>query len=135
MPERPEELTPGEKMGDGGNGVLFIGDKGKLMCGIGGGSRILLPSSRFKDFVPPAKTIPRIEGGINKNFARACKGLETACSNFDYSGPMTESIVMGDLAIRYPMQKMEWDGASMTVTNVPEANDFVKTHYREGWSL
>jgi len=135
MPERPEELAPGEKMGDGGNGVLFIGDKGKLMCNCYADEPRLLPASKMKDFVQPAQTIPRIEGGIEKNWIRACKGMETACSNFDYSGPLTESVVMGNLAIRYPLQKLEWDGKTMTFTNFPEANDFVKTHYREGWAL
>ena len=135
MPERPEELGPDEKMGDGGCGVIFHGSKGKLMCNTYADEPRLLPTSLMKDFVPPAKTLPRIEGGIEKNWVRACRGLETACSNFDYSGPLTESVVMGNLAMKYPLRKLDWDGENMVMTNYPEANDYVKTHYREGWSL
>jgi len=83
----------------------------------------------------PPETIPRIGMSHEQNWIQACKGGEPACSNFDYSGPMTEAVVMGNLAIRYPHKKLLWDGANMTVTNFPEANDFVNTHYREGWSL
>ena len=56
-------------------------------------------------------------------------------SNFDYSGPLTEMVVMGNLAILFPGRKLEWDGDKMTVTNHAPANDFVMAKYREGWSL
>ena len=56
-------------------------------------------------------------------------------SHFDYAGPFTESIVMGNLATRFPNQKLLWDGAAMKVTNVDEANKLINPPYRKGWSL
>ena len=135
MPERPAELGPDERMGNGSSGVIFVGSKGKIMCNEYGDNPRLLPQSRMADFKPPAKTIPRIEGSHEQDWARACKGGVPACSNFDYSGPFTEMVVMGNLAIRYPQRRLDWDGEAMRVTNFPEANDYVQTHYREGWNL
>jgi len=135
MPERPEELEPDLPMGNGSSGVLFIGEKGKLMCNEYGDNPRLIPKAAMDAYKQPPKTIPRITGSHEQDWARACKGGEPACSNFDYSGPLTEMVVMGNLAIRYPQKKLEWDGENMQVTNFPEANDYVQTHYREGWTL
>lgn len=137
-PPRPEELAEGEMMGDSDGGVLFHGDKGILMCGCYGKSAQLLPASRMKDFQRPEKTIPRIEGGETgheKDWLRACKGGDPACSNFDYSGPLTEMVLMGNLAVRFPGRRLLWDGEKMAVTNDAEANQYVKRTYRDGWSL
>ncbi len=135
IPTRPEELAPEEEMGSGGSGVIFEGTNGKLMCGTYGDNPTLLPTWKMKYFEEPKPTIPRIEGNHEQNWAAACKGGEPACSNFDYSGPLAEMVVMGNLAIRYPMRKLDWDGENMRVTNVPEANDFVNMQYRSGWVL
>ena len=140
MPPRPAELETGRMMGDSDGGVLFIGDKGKLICGCYGRSPQLIPYTKMKDFDRPEKTIPRIEGGLSsheKDWMRACKegkGGTPASSNFNYSGPLTEMVVMGNLAIR-TSQPIEWDGENMKVTNSAEANEFVHPPYRAGWSL
>ena len=134
MPERPEELEPGRKM----TSVIFIGDKGKLMCGGSGDHPRLIPETKMKEYKRPAKTLPRITNGIGgheQNWVEACKGGEPACSNFDYSGPFTEMVVMGNLAIRFPGQRLDWDGQNMRCTNVPEANKYVRRQYRQGWTL
>jgi len=90
----------------------------------------------MKEYKRPPQTLPRIEGGHHeKNWIRACKGGEPACSNFDYSGPFTEAVVMGNLVLRRLDHKLLWDGANMKVTNDDEANKFVKQPCREGWSL
>ncbi|MHC4740270.1 MAG: Gfo/Idh/MocA family protein [Planctomycetota bacterium] len=130
-PERPEELEPGRKM----RSVVFVGDKGKLMSGEYGDSPRLIPETKMKEYNRPPKTILRVEGSHEQNWIDACKNGTQACSNFDYAGPMTETIVMGNLAIRNPGQKLEWDGENMKVTNVPEANQYVNEPYREGWTL
>jgi len=135
QPVRPEELAADEQMGRGGSGVIFEGTQGKLMCGTYGDNPTLLPSWKMKYFEQPPETLPRIEGNHEQNWAEACKGGEPACSNFNYSGPLTETVVMGNLAIKYPNKKLNWDGANMRVTNFAEANDFVNMHYREGWVL
>ena len=135
-PPRPEELEPGRKM----TSVIFIGDKGKLMCGEYGDSPRLIPDSKmqeYKQHLPP-KTIPRVkggQGGHEQNWIDACKGGKPACSNFDYSGPFTEAVVMGNLAIRRLGKKLLWDGKNMKVTNDDEANRYVNEPRRKGWSL
>jgi hypothetical protein len=83
----------------------------------------------------PAKTLKRIKGNHEQNWIDACKGGEAACSNFDYSGPFNETVVMGNFAIRTPGERLEWDGENMRITNNEEANRFVKEPYRQGWTL
>ena len=138
LPPRPEELEPGRQMGKEGSGVVFVGEKGKLMCGTYGDSPRLIPESKMQEYKRPPTTLPRIPGGSGgheQDWVRACKWGEPGCSNFDYSGPLTETVLMGNLAIRHPGEKLDWDGANMTVTNLPEANEYVRRHYREGWTL
>ncbi len=140
MPERPVELADGLRMGDSDGGVLFIGEKGKLMCGCYGKSPRLLPDALMKAYKQnlPPKTIPRIPGGLGgheQDWVRACKGGQPASSNFDYSGPLTETVVMGNLAIRNAGKVLQWDGENMKVTNVEDANKYVRREYRKGWEL
>ena len=158
QPSRPEELGPNEKMGDGGNGILFIGSKGKMMAGTYGVDPQLLPTSRTKVEKVP-QTIARVKGGEEVHYAAwveaAMAGYgsvkaKNLSSHFDIAGPLTESVLMGNLAIRsYDIQKkvgeeieypgrnikLLWDGPNMKITNFDEANQFVKRNYREGWTL
>ena len=158
QPSRPEELGPNEKMGDGGNGILFIGSKGKMMAGTYGVDPQLLPTSRTKVEKVP-QTIARVKGGEEGHYAAwveaAMAGYgsvkaKNLSSHFDIAGPLTESVLMGNLAIRsYDIQKkvgqeieypgrnikLLWDGPNMKITNFDEANQFVKRNYREGWTL
>ena len=85
---------------------------------------------------PPQKLrrIPNGNEGHEADWVRACKGGEPASSNFDYAGPMTETILLGNVAIRVG-KKLYWDGENMKVTNEPEANECVHTKYRDGWTL
>ena len=140
MPERPTELADGLRMGDNDGGALFIGEKGKLMCGCYGRNPRLLPDALMKEYKQnlPPKTIPRIpegEGGHEQDWVRACKGGLPASSNFDYSGPLTETVVMGTLAIRNAGKILRWDGENMKVTNGEQANQYVRREYRKGWEL
>lgn len=159
QPDRPEELGPNETMGDGGNGAIFLGTKGKMICGTYGMYPNLLPTSRTKDTVVP-KTVERVPKGDGGHYAAWVEGAiagygsakaKNLSSNFDIAGPLTESVLMGNLAIRsynivkkndagkniYPGRniKLLWDGPNMRITNFEEANQFVKRTYREGWSL
>jgi len=138
LPPRPEELEPGRQMGKDGSGAIFIGEKGKLMYAGSGDSPRLIPETRMQAYKRPPRILPRIPGGAGgheKDWTRACKGGKPASSNFDYSGPLTETVVMGNLAIRNPGMKLDWDGENMKVTNLPEANKYVHRQYREGWTL
>ncbi|HXK59611.1 MAG TPA: Gfo/Idh/MocA family oxidoreductase [Acidobacteriota bacterium] len=136
LPERPEELGLERRLdfGDGG-GAIFVGDKGKIVCGTYGDSPRIIPESKMREYKRPPMTLPRIRGTHEQNWIEACKGGPPATSNFDYSGPFTETVVMGNLAVLFPGQKLLWDGENMRVTNLPEANEYVMPKYREGWSL
>jgi hypothetical protein len=161
QPERPEELGANERMGDGGNGVIFAGTKGKMMCDTYGANARLLPLSRNNEVHTPV-TIQRVDGGAGghyKQWVEACiagyksKEAKNLSSPFSIAGPLTETVLMGNLAIRsydvrkprinetgkfdYPGRgiKLLWDGPNMKITNFDEANQFVKRNYRGGWSL
>ena len=153
-PDRPEELGPNELMGDGGNGTIFIGTKSKMICGTYGALPNLLPTSLTKSTIVP-QTIARVTNGDNGHYAAwveaaiAGYGSDLAknlSSHFDIAGPLTESVLMGNLAIRshdlqkknangsasYPGRniKLLWDGPNMKITNFDEANQFIKREYR-----
>ncbi|MGO8746554.1 MAG: Gfo/Idh/MocA family protein [Thermoguttaceae bacterium] len=138
MPERPEALEEGRRMGDDDGGVLFLGDKGSMMCGCYGHSPRLIPESKMREYKQPPKSIDRIPGGQDgheKDWVRACKGGKPASSNFDYSGPLSEMVLMGNLAVRFPNRKLLWNGEKMEVTNDAQANAYVRRQYRPGWPL
>ena len=138
IPPRPEELEEGRQLGDSDGGVLFIGDKGKLICGCYGMSPRIIPETKMMAYSRPSPFIARIPNGMDgheQDWIRACKGGKAASSNFDYSGPLSEMVLMGNLAVRFPNRRLLWDGLKMEVTNDAEANAYVKRQYREGWSL
>jgi len=136
-PARPEALEVGRPLDQESSNVLFIGSKGVLRCGEYGGSPRLIPETAMQAYKRPPQTLERIKGGHEQNWIRACKGGPAATSNFDYSGPFTEMVVMGNLALRPENvgKKLEWDGDKMRVTNDEKANDYVQMHYRKGWEL
>ena len=133
LPERPEDLEPGRKMPE--SGTIFVGDKGKIMCGTYGEGPRIFPETKMKAYRRPEKTIARVKGSHEQNWIDACKGGPAACSNFDYAGPFTETVLLGNLAIRNPGVKLDWDGDNMKVTNFDEANALVGRKYRQGYSL
>jgi len=138
-PARPPELEVGRPINQAASNVLFIGSKGVLRCGEYGDNPQLLPYERMKEFSKnkPPQTLKRIKTSHEGNWLEAIRTGGQATSNFDYSGPLTEMVTMGNLAIRPENvgKKLLWDGEKMRVTNDEKANDFVQTHYREGWSL
>ena len=113
----------------------MVGSKGMLHSPNDYGERWdLLPAARFKDYKGPPPTIPR-SPGHHKEWVIACKGGPAAMSNFtDYAGPLTEMLLLGNVAMRAG-RKIDWDSASLSVTNYPEANKFLRREYRSGWSL
>jgi len=131
---RPAELEDGRTMGDREGGVVFKGDKGKLTCGTYGNGPRLIPESRMKDYKRPPKTLPRVNGSHEIDWVRACKSGKPAGAGFDYSGPLTEICMLGNAARRIDA-RIEWDAENLKVTNLPEANKYIRTEYRKGWSL
>ena len=73
--------------------------------------------------------------GHEKNWLDAIRQKGQAVSNFDYAGPFTESVLLGNIALRFPGTRLMWDGPNMKITNSPEADQFVHHNYRPGWSL
>jgi hypothetical protein len=93
-----------------------------------------LPKKQFEGFQNPPESIPR-SPGHHKDFIEACKDpSRPACSNFSYSGPLTETVLLGVVAFRVGHQ-IEWDGPGMKVTNSSEAEQYIRPEYRKGWSL
>ncbi len=134
MPPRPEGVPEDQELGDdNSNGTIFVGDEGVLTCGEYGGNPRLLPDEEMEDFEWPEERIAR-SPGHHAEWIEACKGGPAAMSNFDYSGPFTEMVLLGNLAIR-AQERLEWDAQNMRVTNYDAANEFVQNEYREGWEL
>jgi predicted dehydrogenase len=131
-PPRPDELEKGRKLG--AQGTLFVGDEGKLLDGR------LIPESRRKDYGKPPELLPRSPGHFIE-WIDACKGGKPARANFDWAGPMTEVVLLGNVPLRPELKeeltrtKLNWDGENMKFTNVPEANEYLRRPYRKGWTL
>jgi len=130
MPPRPEELEEGRKLPD--QGGLYYGEKGTILAPHMDGPR-LIPESRMKGFKPPEQLFPR-DVDHYQEWVRACKGGPKPKANFDYSGPLTETILLGNVAARAG-EKLSWDGPNCKVTDVPEANKYLQRQYRKGWTL
>ena len=131
--EDDEELEDDEEMGQSGNGTIFIGDKGKMMCAGWGGPPRLLPLSRMESYKRPAKKLTRSKGH-HRDWLDACKGGAPASSNFEYGAKLTELVLLGAIALRSP-KKIRWDSANMKFPNAPEAEKFLKESYRAGWEV
>jgi predicted dehydrogenase len=132
MPPSPSLMASGERLP--GNGVLYVGEKGLMYHGSHGGMPEVLPRSLVDAAKAVPKTMPRSPGHYEE-WLEACKGGAKPISNFDYSGPLTETVLLGVLALRSPGKRLEWDSANLKVTNAPELDPFIKTEYRQGWTL
>lgn len=133
MPARPEALDAGYKLSD--NGIYFVGDKGVILCGGWSGMPRLFPKSRRSSFTQPPKTIERSKGH-RVEWAEACKAgkPEGAKAGFAYSGPFTEALLVGNLAVRL-QKRIEWDSTSMKATNAPEAEPLIHKTYPAGFGI
>ena len=134
LPNRPAELEENRDL-DPEDGIIFVGDKGKmLVTGWGGEHPRLLPEQRDKDYKRPAKTLPR-SIGHHQEWIAACKTGSATRSNFDFAGPLTEAVLLGSVCIHNGGQKLTWDSANLKITNDPDANKLLHYEYRKGWSL
>lgn len=152
-PKLPEGCDYQKVFGSRDGGMLFIGTKGMVSAELFGSNLRVWPEEDFKDVKLPKPTRSLVKGGIDghqQQWVKACKegyGAYTS-SSFDQSGPLTETVLMGNLAVRsylyrtarrkggfdFPgRQKLVWDGKAMKITNFGVANQFVKREYRTGW--
>lgn len=151
QPERPDELGPNEIFGDGGNGILFVGTRGKMLADCYAEKPRLLPSS-LSGVVNVPQQYERVPGGSSGHYAQwveACiagYGNKEVSAPFEIAGPLTEALLMANLAIRgsdmrienrYPGRnlKLLWDNEQMKVINFDHVNQFVKREYPKGWEI
>ena len=95
------------------------------------GKAILLPEDKYKEYKRPEI------GGVNhwESFINAARGEGKTSANFDYSGPLTEAILLGGIATRFPKQQLNWDEKKLAFSNSEAATAFVKREYRKGWEV
>ena len=111
-------------------GSIFIGTQGVMLLPHIG-RPVLLPEASFADY-----KVPQVKGDDHwKQFVEACLGNGKTSANFDYAGPLTEAVLLGSVATRFPKTTLDWDAAKLKFTNVAEANSFVRRTYRKGWEI
>jgi hypothetical protein len=115
------------------DGSLFIGDKGMITTGTYGEQTRLIPTERMKDYKMPPQLLTRSPGHY-RDWIRACKGGDAACSNFNVAAPFVEWMLLGVIALRTE-GKIEWDPVKMKITNNAAANKYLKPTFRKGWSF
>ena len=112
------------------NGSIFIGEDGCMLLPHIGGPQ-LLPREKFLSYKRP-----KLKGHDHYvQWVNACLGKDKASANFDFSGPLTETVLLGVLAGRFPGKRLEWDAPNLRVSNLPEANEHVRVAYRKGWEV
>ena len=112
------------------DGSVFIGDKGMMTTGTYGDVTRLIPVEKMKDYRMPPPLLTRSPGHM-RDFIRACKGGDPACSNFDIASPFVEWMLLGVIALRHE-GKLEYDPEKMRITNNVEANKLLKPNFRKG---
>ena len=160
-PPHPDIIPANDDIGGPGsyNGVLMIGEKGIISTNINDSSPLIPKLYLYNgetEFGPETEKMPEPEYGHQRKWVDACKaGFNSKehlglTSSFDYAGPMTETVLMGNLAIRsfmlrkenskgnldfFARKKLLWDGENIRITNLEEANQFVTRKYRDGWKI
>lgn len=128
--KRPPQIDEG-LVPNWGGGTLFVGSKGMLLADYG--RYLLLPEKDFTGFTPPAPSIlPSI--GHHEEWIQACKTGDMTTCNFDYSGALTEAVLLGNVSYRTG-QKIDWDPKRLRARGLREADSYIHHEYRKGWSL
>jgi len=133
VPEEVDADDPRQRLGDDGDGLLLVGDKGYITCGSNSGAPRLLPLSLHKTYKRPEPTLPRVKGH-HADWLSACKGGPAASANFEYGARLTELVLLGNVALRVG-KKIRWDPVGMRATNAPEADVYIRESCRKGWEI
>jgi hypothetical protein len=129
IPRRVLEVNPNPFAWNAG--VLFIGDRGTMFANYD--EYQLFPKERFADFAPPPQTIPA-SSGHHAEWISACKTGEPTSCRFEYSGPLTETVLLGNVAFRSGC-KIAWDPKRLRARNAPETERYLCRENRAGWRL
>jgi predicted dehydrogenase len=129
-PPTPEDLDEPALEAEG---LLFIGDAGKILCGFNGANPRLIPKAKMAAFSPPAPSLPRSPGN-EREWIDACKGGAAGGADFTFSARVTETLLLGNVALRTG-ERLVWDPVSRAITNVPKANQLMGREYRDGWAI
>lgn len=129
-PPKPAEVGLPEGMRLPGQGSLFVGEEGHLLLPHIG-EATLFPEEKFADYErPDVKNNDHYHQWVD-----ACAGEDTTSASFDFGGPLTEALLLGVIANRFPDEKLMWDAETMTVTNLEEANSLIRHKYRAGFEV
>ncbi len=128
----PEDVCEGADLPKDFNGSIFVGEKGRMLV-IHGAAPRLLPEKDYEDYEWPAETLERPASHYIQ-WIEACKKGTPTGSNFAYAGPFTESVLLGNVALRVGKQ-IEWDAKGMKVKGHPEAGAYIRPQFRKGWKL
>src|ERR1700720_3659654 len=136
-PRRPDELEenrPFKNEAEGEDeGLLFVGDRGKIICTFNGGNPKIIPQSKMDSYRQPPKTLPRSPGN-EREWLDACKGGKVKPGgNFEFEGLVTEALLLGNVAARMG-QQLNWDRAHLSV-NSDVAEKYIRPERRSGWEL
>lgn len=147
-PKLPGNSADDKKILADGTGTMFVGDKGVIVMNSSLNRNVLVIDGKEVEYKMPDQIIPRLpdirtEDGKNSDsdrmhkmdWIRSCKSGSVSGTNFDHAGPLTEWVVMGNVSLRFPHQKLAWDGPAMRFTNFNQANQYVSKKYRKGWEL
>jgi predicted dehydrogenase len=118
------------------NGSLYVGDKGIIYTGCYGENMHVLPKEKMSEITQPPKTLPRPKHSFENFLSAVREGRTDTAASFEYGAQLTEFVLLGNLAQHAGTgKKVEWNGAEMRVTNLPELNRFVTRQYRKGWEI
>jgi hypothetical protein len=132
----PAEISDGRDLAP--FNMILIGDKAKMFFSrnrrpANEANWVVAPESVMEDFTPPPVSLPRV-ANEDAEWIAACRGGPAALSNFSISGPFTETVLLGNLAVRLG-RRIEWDSQGLIAKGEPEADQFIRREYRAGWTL
>jgi predicted dehydrogenase len=131
-PPRPDALEGDRNLDD--EGLMFVGDRGTILCGFNGRRPKLIPEAKMAAYKQPAKTLPRSPGNL-REWLDACKGGKAKPgANFEFSAAVTEALLLGNVALRAG-QRLVWDRANLKAVNVAAAESYIRPPRRPGWAL
>jgi hypothetical protein len=133
-PQTPEELyADSEDLAD--EGMLIVGDKGKILCDFRGNAPRLIPRARQQAFSGTVSAPEFDATSPEDEWVTAIKAGKKSRGSFEEVAALAEAVTLANIALRVPYKRLLWDAGRMEFTNAPEANKFVRREeYRSGWA-